>query len=328
VPDRIIRAELLESDAYLDISNMAARCWLACALTVDTLGNMPANPARLARLWSDALNADDAPQQSVPDAITAVLAELRGADLARVYLSTGKLYLHLPRFRQKMRYIGKLWPLHPDADPEEKQAFARKYPELHCDSRWITEKRSESQHEVEVEVEVEVPLPRAPLLPVDNFDPKSSKSKPANRKKDKDNQALKGASSAPEDLEAEELAKLVQRPIPANGSNSASRLAMMESGAGVARDLTQATGGDPVASQRHSQRGPGIISAPLADKPPLTVKPRALVDKSAAVPHEGEAWKQTERGILKRAKELGVALEQGDKWGDVIARIEERRGIL
>jgi hypothetical protein len=115
VPDRIIRDELLTSDRWISLKDNGDRlAFLACLLTVDTLGNMEASNGQLRRLWRDfGINTDQL--------IAKTLTELLEHDLARPYDIEGKRFLHLPRFKQTRRWLGRICPLSPWTSNEDKQ---------------------------------------------------------------------------------------------------------------------------------------------------------------------------------------------------------------
>jgi hypothetical protein len=168
MPNRIIRAELLESEAWLSLKDNADRtAWLAAALTVDNFGDMPAGAQRLCRLWR--VYGIDTQQKAAQ-----TLSNLADVDLVRGYRLIDRPYLHIPRFRQKMRWVGHAWPLSPWATNEEKQLFTKKY---HADHR-------ETQAEVEVEVEVDnfvtpgtpLPPPTAPAVKINGHQAKTLKA--------------------------------------------------------------------------------------------------------------------------------------------------------
>jgi len=129
MPTRILRAELLDSEAWLSLKDNADRAaWISCFLSVDTLGNMPAGPHRLIKLWR-------AYGIETEEKVAKVLRELADADLVRLYeigeKPDQKPYLHIPRFGQSRRFLGHLWPLPPWATDQEKQQFAKKAPVKH-----------------------------------------------------------------------------------------------------------------------------------------------------------------------------------------------------
>lgn len=132
MPDRILRDELLTSDRWLRlggkdmaVGNARRLAFIACISTADTLGNMEATSTRLERLWRDFGIADD-------EAIEATLADFVRVDLARVYQDDdGKRFLHLPRYGQRLRYLGRLCPLSPWTSDEEKQELIKKSPGAH-----------------------------------------------------------------------------------------------------------------------------------------------------------------------------------------------------
>jgi hypothetical protein len=116
MPNRILRAELLESEPWLALKDNADRAaYIACLLTADTFGAMPAGPHRLVKLWRP--YGIDTPEKA-----SKVLSDLADVDLVRTYQADGKPYLHIPRFNQSCRFLGHLWPLSPWATNEEKQS--------------------------------------------------------------------------------------------------------------------------------------------------------------------------------------------------------------
>ena len=125
MPTRILRAELLDSEAWLSLKDNADRsAWISCFLSADTLGNMPAGPNRLIKLWR-------AYGIETEEKVAKVLRELADVDLVRLYQVDEKPYLHIPRFGQSRRFLGHLWPLPPWATDQEKQQFEKKAPVKH-----------------------------------------------------------------------------------------------------------------------------------------------------------------------------------------------------
>lgn len=118
MPDRIIRDEILTSERWVSLKDNADRlAYMACLLTCDTLGNMEAGDGRLMRLWRDfGINST----QLVAKTITELLEH----DLVRPYDHLGKRFLHLPRFKQRRRWLGRLCPLSPWTTDEDKQKVA------------------------------------------------------------------------------------------------------------------------------------------------------------------------------------------------------------
>jgi hypothetical protein len=105
MPDRIIRDELLRSPRYRTLSSDTSRLlFIHLLLCVDNLGNYEANPIAI----SDALrrHLDD-------QTVSKLLLELADADLIRLYEIGHKCYLHVPRFRQRLKYLGSKHPRPP-----------------------------------------------------------------------------------------------------------------------------------------------------------------------------------------------------------------------
>jgi hypothetical protein len=102
MPDRVIRDELLQSPRFLALKDNADRlAYIALLLSADDLGNFDADLFRLMRLWRDF-------GISTRELAAKTLAELADTDLVRVYSVDGRQYVHLPRYRQRLRYtVGK-----------------------------------------------------------------------------------------------------------------------------------------------------------------------------------------------------------------------------
>lgn len=161
MPNRIIRCELLTSEAWLALKdNQDRAAYIACLLTADTLGNMPAGPHRLVHLWRP-YGVD------TPEKAAKVLTELIDVDLVRRYEVDGKAYLNIPRFKQVTRFLGHLWPIPPWATDKEKQAYTKKSQETH---KRAPENHGAPPEEVEVEVMENLKPARTPD-PVDNSEP-------------------------------------------------------------------------------------------------------------------------------------------------------------
>ena len=121
--DRILRDKLLRSDRWLDMPRNTHRLAFICLIpSADPLGNMEASDGRMWRLWREPLKLDD--RSAVPE----ILEKLVAADLIRLYEADGKRYLHIPRYRQRLRYLGRLFPLSPWTTNEEKQRVENKSP--------------------------------------------------------------------------------------------------------------------------------------------------------------------------------------------------------
>lgn len=98
MPDRIIRAGLLESDRWLDLRDSTERlAYVAALLKADDLGTLDATDGALVRLWGGPCNV-----HSREEAVK-VLEALAAQDLVRTYTADGKRYIFVPRFRQRFR---------------------------------------------------------------------------------------------------------------------------------------------------------------------------------------------------------------------------------
>lgn len=108
MPDRVIRDELLESPRFVSLKDNADRlAYIALLLSADDLGNFDGDLFRLVRLWRDF-------GISTRELAAKTLSELADADLIRPYQFEGKHYLHVPRFRQRLRYMKGKFPRPPE----------------------------------------------------------------------------------------------------------------------------------------------------------------------------------------------------------------------
>lgn len=105
MPDRIVRDELLRSHRYRTLSSDTVRLlFLHLLLTVDNLGNAEATSTAIGDVLHRNVDAQTAAK---------LLSELADADLVRSYQVGGKPYLHIPRFRQRLKYLGSKHPRPP-----------------------------------------------------------------------------------------------------------------------------------------------------------------------------------------------------------------------
>jgi len=147
MPDRIIRDELLESTKWLSLKDNADRlAYVALLLKADSLGNFSAEPQRLVRMWRDF-------GITTPELVAKTLMELSESDLIRLYEADGKTLLHIPRYRQRLRYLKRVFPISPWTTDEEKQRLEIKSPDSRLSVTGLSPdevKRSEEKKGVEV----------------------------------------------------------------------------------------------------------------------------------------------------------------------------------
>ena len=112
--DRLIRADMLESNRITDELHHDSHRWLFVALVLraDDFGNLEADPRQLAR-WAASFSQID-----TPEAMLQAMQALADADLARRYEVDGRPYLHLPRFQNQRSYTCRQVPPSPWCDPE------------------------------------------------------------------------------------------------------------------------------------------------------------------------------------------------------------------
>ena len=109
MPDRIVRDELLDSDRYLGLSSDTVRIvFVHFLLVADDLGNAEATGPFIRRRIL--------PGSQVPDdTLAKILEELSSVDLVRVYEVGPKRYVHIPRFRQRLRSFKRINPRPPSS---------------------------------------------------------------------------------------------------------------------------------------------------------------------------------------------------------------------
>lgn len=166
MPDRIVRDELLESDRWLNVPRNTHRLAFVCLLLqADALGNMEGSDGRLWRLWRDTLKLD------ARTAIAEILEALLSQDLIRLYEVDGKRLIHIPRYRQRLRYLGSVSPPSPWTTEDQKQRLEKRSPgasqvvtgraPAEVKRREVEVKRSEEKNFLTPGLGVDVDLQRA-----------------------------------------------------------------------------------------------------------------------------------------------------------------------
>jgi hypothetical protein len=119
MPDRILRDEILDSERWLAVDCGAKLAFVACLLKCDAVGNLDAQPLRLYRLWRDF-------GAGTVEASEELLKALEAVDLVREYLVDHRRFIHIPRFGQRVRYVGSLHPGSPwdKTGKQQKQSAA------------------------------------------------------------------------------------------------------------------------------------------------------------------------------------------------------------
>jgi hypothetical protein len=163
MPDRIIRDELLESPRFLSLKDNADRlAYIALLLSADDLGNFDGDLFRLVRLWRDFGIA-------TRELAAKTLSELTDADLVRVYQVDGKSYVHLPRFRQRLRYVNGKFPRPPEhIDTCKINALQEKRQTKVRPQSGLSQAQDGRSEEKRSEVKRSKPHARE-VVPVDNF---------------------------------------------------------------------------------------------------------------------------------------------------------------
>ena len=110
--DKLIRDELLRSHRYVSLSSDTAKLlFVHLVLSSDSLSNTEVNTTVLTAIMG----------RTIAEQIGAeLLAELASRDLIRMYEADGKRYAHIPRSRQRIRYLTGKHP-RPPASIEDKE---------------------------------------------------------------------------------------------------------------------------------------------------------------------------------------------------------------
>ena len=131
MPTRMVRQELLNSDRFLALPDDTHKlCFIYLLLAADDAGNMEGSNNRLFRLWRDC-NVKTIKKVAI---ISEKLAEV---DLIRTYENQNKVYVHIPRFNQRMRHLKRICPPPAWQENEIKQQLNNKN-----DGRTTGERRS------------------------------------------------------------------------------------------------------------------------------------------------------------------------------------------
>jgi hypothetical protein len=95
--DKLLRDEILRSHRYQSISNDTAKLlFLHLVLSSDGLSNAEGTTTALSLIMRRDISEDSA---------ASLLGELHDRDLIRIYYVLDKRYVHIPRSRQRIRYI-------------------------------------------------------------------------------------------------------------------------------------------------------------------------------------------------------------------------------
>jgi len=124
MPDRIVRADILESPRWLDLSSDTHRLvYLGILLCVDDFGNVEGGR----RLWRKVHGFS---QIKTEQDFVKLMSELQDVDLVRRYTATTsddeqREYWHVPRFRNLRRYTSRKCPISPWCDATAKTTLEK-----------------------------------------------------------------------------------------------------------------------------------------------------------------------------------------------------------
>jgi hypothetical protein len=105
--DKLVRDEVLRSHRYVSLSSDTAKLlFWHLMLSSDSLSNAEATTTSLSIIMARSVSEE---------AAAALLAELADHDLVRLYEADGKRYVHIPRSRQRIRYLRGKHPRPPRA---------------------------------------------------------------------------------------------------------------------------------------------------------------------------------------------------------------------
>lgn len=142
--DKIVRDEVLRSHRYVTLSSDTVKLlFFHMLLTSDHLSNCEATTTALSLAMGRIIDAEASAQ---------LLSELADKDLVRLYEVDGKRYAHIPRSRQRIRYLNGKHPRPPSniEDNEIKELISKVG--LQSDHSPSTVRRSEEKRREEKKI--------------------------------------------------------------------------------------------------------------------------------------------------------------------------------
>jgi len=148
MPNRILREEIWESDRFLSLAHPIEKLVFVRFLSLaDDLGNFKASIPRIFRLTRDLGVQSE-------ESVAKILGAMVELDLIRMYpVGLQPTHVHIPRFRQRVRYVTRRCEGSPWDDPQLIQQVTQKKSDYSQST--VSPRSDSSRPEVEVEVEVE-----------------------------------------------------------------------------------------------------------------------------------------------------------------------------
>ena len=110
--DKLVRDEILRSHRYQSLSSDTAKLlFLHLLLSSDNLSNAEATTTSIGIMMGRAFQEE---------AVAVLVSEIADRDLVRIYTVDGKRYVHIPRSRQRIRYLNGKHP-RPPQNIEDKE---------------------------------------------------------------------------------------------------------------------------------------------------------------------------------------------------------------
>ena len=110
--DKLVRDEILRSHRYQSLSTDTAKLlFLHLLLSSDNLSNAEATTTSIGIVMG---------RPFLDEALATLLSEMADRDLVRIYVEDGKRYVHIPRSRQRIRYLSGKHP-RPPRNVEDKE---------------------------------------------------------------------------------------------------------------------------------------------------------------------------------------------------------------
>lgn len=180
MPDRIIRDEILSSERYWSVSNDSKLLFLHILLVADDFGNAHGSHFSLRTKCFAGHQVENA-------VIDRLLDQLVAVDLVRLYEVDEVRYVHIPRFRQRLRHVKRVYPIspwHTNNELAEKTPDAR---QTHVGRTSAEEKRREEKGREDINLSGSLRSPVSEgdglaLTPKDQTTTLSKKSLPARAK--------------------------------------------------------------------------------------------------------------------------------------------------
>lgn len=141
--DKLVRDEILRSHRYQSLSSDTAKLlFLHLLLSSDNLSNAEATTTSIGIMMGRAFQEE---------AVAVLVSEIADRDLVRIYTVDGKRYVHIPRSRQRIRYLNGKHP-RPPQNIEDKEIIEL-IAKVGLKSDQSYQKRREEKRSIEIQTQ-------------------------------------------------------------------------------------------------------------------------------------------------------------------------------